>query len=407
MEHYRIRRSWEYSPLLIFWEATKACMLKCKHCRAEAIKEPLPGELQYDEALDLIDQVSSFDDPKPILIVTGGDPLMRKDIWDVLRYAVSKKLRVALAPSVSPLLTRDSIRKLVETGIKGISISIDSPYPDTHDKIRGVPGTWYKTIKLLNVLVETGIHVQVNTVIMRETVEGLADMAKLLLDVGIRVWEPFYLVPVGRAWTKMDLDPNEWEDVSHFLYEVTKYGLTVRTVEGPMFRRVSLLRMMLENNGINPDSILKTSTLYRKLIERLKNLMNRECGEPRAQTTGTRDGKGIIFIAYNGDIYPSGFLPLLIDNIRKKRLKEVYRNNPVLRRLRLSNFDGKCGRCEFRDVCGGSRARAYSYYGNPFAEDPACPYRPGELKLIAKKIGIDENEVKRFLEKLSRGKILD
>ena len=404
--HMGAPRSWEDRPLLVFWETTKACLLKCKHCRAEAIEKPLPGELGYDEALDLIDQVAEFSDPKPILVVTGGDPLMRRDLWDILGYTASKGLRVALAPSVTPLLTRDSVKKLVEAGVKGVSISLDSPYPEVHDRIRGIPGTWRRTIEILREFVETGIHVQVNTVIMRDTVDGLADMVKLLLDLGVRVWEPFYLIPVGRAWLEMDLTPAEWEDVSHFLYEATKYGLTVRTVEGPMFRRVSLLRMALESRGLDPDRVLRTGSLYRRLIGRLKDLLGEPRGEPRAQTTGTRDGKGIVFIAYNGDVYPSGFLPLTVGNVRENRLAKIYRGSPILRRLRTAEFKGRCGRCEFRDVCGGSRARAYSYHGDPFAEDPACPYRPGGLESIAKGIGLSGEELRGALEKLSGGRIL-
>ncbi len=404
--HMGAPRSWEDKPLLVFWEITKACMLKCKHCRAEAIEEPLPDELGYDEALDLIDQVAEFGDPKPILVVTGGDPLMRKNLWDILGYAASKGLRIALAPSVTPLLTSDSIKKLVETGVRGVSISLDSPYPKVHDRIRGTPGTWRRTIEALKGFVETGIHVQVNTVIMRDTVKGLADMVKLLLDLGIQVWEPFYLVPVGRAWLEMDLTPAEWEDVSHFLYEASKYGLTVRTVEGPMFRRVSLLRMLLESKGFDPDTILGAGSLYHRLVGRLRDILGEPRGESKAQTTGTRDGRGVVFIAYNGDVYPSGFLPLAVGNVRRGRLAEIYRESPILKRLRSAEFEGRCGKCEFRDICGGSRARAYSYHGNPFAEDPVCPYEPGALDSIAGEAGINREELREALERLSGGGIL-
>ena len=398
---------WEERPLLIFWETTRACLLKCKHCRAEALKEPLPDELGYEDALDLIDQVTEFGDPKPILILTGGDPLLRKDLWDILSYASSKKLRIAIAPSVTPLLTRSSIKKIVESGVRGVSISIDSPHPNIHDSIRGVSGTWGKTVNIVKDFIETGVHVQVNTVIMRETLSGLPAMVKFLLELGVKVWEPFYLIPVGRAWFEMDLTPNEWEDVSHFLYEASKYGIVIRTVEGPMFRRVALLRMIIESRGFNPDTILHTGELYQKLLRELRKLIGDPSGKQQAQTTGTRDGKGIIFVAHNGDVYPSGFLPLSVDNVKRNKLAKIYRENTLLRRLRSAKFKGRCGKCEFRDLCGGSRARAYSYYRDPLAEDPACPYVPGTLKSIAKKINIEELELKSSFKKLGGGIILE
>ncbi|MET1128724.1 MAG: TIGR04053 family radical SAM/SPASM domain-containing protein [Thermoproteota archaeon] len=392
-------------PILVFWESTKACLLQCKHCRAEAIEKPLPGELTTEEAMDLVDQVASFGNPKPVFVVTGGDPLMRKDLWDIVSYAKGKGLRVALAPSVTPLLNREAIRKMVDAGVDGVSISLDSPYPDVHDGIRGYRGTWKRTVEVLRELVDTGMHIQVNTLIAKPTVEGLPDMVKLLRKLGVEVWEPFYVVPTGRAAREMDLAPHEWEDVGHFLYEASKYGLTVRTVEGPMFRRIALVRMAVEEEGLDPDGVLKPGPLYRRLLSRLRSLAE-EPGEPRAQTTGTRDGKGVVFVSHDGKVYPSGFLPLEVGDVRRESLVKIYRESPVLARLRSSKLEGRCGRCEFRDVCGGSRARAYSYTGDPFAEDPACPYEPGSLDKLAKKLGINMKRLSSSLAKLSRGRVM-
>lgn len=367
-------RGWDFNskPLIVFWESTKACLLVCKHCRADAIREPLPGELSTEEAMDLIEQVASFGKPSPILVITGGDPLMRKDLFTLIDYAVSRGLRVAVAPSVTPLLTRDVIKRFKELGVGRISISLDSPYPTVHDYIRGYEGTWARTIRAIRWAIEEGVRVQVNTVVMKPTVDGLPDMVKLLKELNVDVWEVFYVIPVGRAMRSLDLTPSEWEDVSAFLYEASKYGITVRTVEGPMFRRVALTLRRLEEEGRHYDG----GSLYRKLVSRLRQLMGPPRGPPMAQTTGTRDGKGVIFVAYNGDVYPSGFLPVKLGNVREASLREIYVKHPLLVKIRNAEFKGRCGVCEYKELCGGSRARAYAYYNNPLAEDPACPYMP-------------------------------
>jgi len=387
--------AWPYDekPLIVFWETTKACLLKCKHCRAEAITSALPGELTTEEGLRLIDEVASFGRPSPILVLTGGDALMRRDFWTLVDHAVSQGVRLAVAPSVTPLLTRDVAREMARRGVSAVSLSLDSPYPEVHDTIRGIPGTWRRTIRALEWFRDAGVRVQVNTVVMRETVSGLPDMVKLLLDLGIRVWEVFYLVPTGRAGRSMDLTPEEWEDVSHFLYEASKYGLKVRTTEGPMFRRVAIVRRLLEEAG-RPDLVEELDSslgsLYRALTSRLRQLLGEPPGgaEPGAHTVATRDGRGIVFIDYKGNVYPSGFLPVPAGNIRVKSLREIYRGSTLFRMLRHGSFKGRCGVCEFRDVCGGSRARAYAYHGDVLAEDPACPYRPGGYSALLAKAGL-------------------
>ncbi|MCE4616963.1 MAG: radical SAM protein, partial [Desulfurococcales archaeon] len=231
------RSPWPYDkkPLLVFWETTKACLLKCIHCRAEAIKKPLPGELTTKEGLRLLEMIADFGKPSPILVFTGGDPLMREDIWKLLEYAKNLGIRTAIAPSVTPLLTPSVIDKL-SNYVSAVSLSLDSPYPEVHEEIRGIHGIWEKTLKALLQFRENGVRVQVNTVVMKKTVDGLPEMVKLLLDNDIKTWEVFYLIPVGRGDRKHDLTPDEWEDVSHFLYEASRYGLRIRTVEGPIFR---------------------------------------------------------------------------------------------------------------------------------------------------------------------------
>ena len=382
---------WPYDekPLLVFWETTKACMLACKHCRAEAITKPLPGELSTEEARSLVDQVAEFGKPYPILVLTGGDPLMRKDLWDIVDYAVSKGIRVGLAPAVTPLLDEKTIEEIRGHRVASVSISLDSPWPEVHDEIRGIKGTWERSVWAIKRLRERGIRVQVNTVVMKSTVNGLPDMVKLLLGLGVDTWEVFYLVPVGRAGREEDLAQAEWEDVSHFLYEASKYGIAIRTTEGPMFRRIVFTRQLLEKKGIDPDKVLPTGKLYRELVARLRSLLGKPSGPPRAHSAGTRDGRGIVFISYRGDVYPSGFLPVPAGNIRRKSLREIYQNSPLFRKLRAASFTGRCGSCEFRYICGGSRARAYAYTGNPLGEDPACPYTPGSYAEKLRGLGVD------------------
>ncbi len=365
-------------PLIVFWEVTRACLLTCKHCRADAITKPLPGEIPPEKAYDFIDQLTEFNPPYPILILTGGDPLMREDIWDIISYAKSKGLRTSMAPSVTEKLDDEAIKRIADSGISMVSISIDSPYPEVHDNIRGIPGTWERSISVIRKFREYGVKIQVNTVVMRDTVYGLPDMVELLKKMEVSTWEVFYIIPVGRAQHSLDLKPSEWEEVSHFLYEASKYGILIRTVEGPMFRRVVLFRKYVEENGADIDMGL--GSLYKKLYDRLVELLGDGVDESMAQTTGTRDGKGILFIAYNGDVYPSGFLPLSLGNVMEEPIKEIYRENNLLLKIRRGEFGGRCGRCEFRDICGGSRSRAYSFYGDPLAEDPACPYEPGEYR---------------------------
>ncbi|GAB6147548.1 TIGR04053 family radical SAM/SPASM domain-containing protein [Stetteria hydrogenophila] len=399
--HARGAMSWPFDrkPLIVFWETTKACDLVCKHCRANAIKNPLPGELSTREGERLIDEVASFGKPSPILVFTGGDPLKRGDIWHLLEYAVSQGVRAAVAPSVTPLLTREAVERMARIGVSGVSISLDSPFEEVHDSIRGIPGTWRRTLEALKWFKDAGINVQVNTVVMRSTVDGLADMVKLLLDLDVRVWEVFYLVPVGRAGFEEDLTPQEWEDVTHFLYEASKYGLRVRTTEGPMFRRVTIARTLAEKLG-RPDLFTRgLGGLYERLTARLRELLGEPRGPALAHTTGTRDGRGIVFVNYKGDVYPSGFFPVPAGNIRVKSLREIYTESPLFKKLRRSEgLEGRCGRCEFRHICGGSRAKAFAYHGRVMAEDPQCPYEPGSYRRILEEGGLDPRLLDEALE---------
>jgi len=372
-------------PLLVFWETTKACPLACIHCRANAITRPLPGELSHAEALDLIRQVAEFGRPYPVLVLTGGDPLMRSDLWELVEEARSLGIPVAMAPSPSRQLL-ENIDNIVREGVSAVSISIDHPDPVVHDSVRRYQGSWEAATTAVRELLRRGVSVQVNTAVMRSTVRGLPGMARLLRELGVRTWEVFYLVPVGRAGAEEDLSPAEWEDVSAFLYEVSRYGVRVRTSEGPMFRRVALLLNYASRTGAEPSGLVRTGKLYLELVDELRKLMGEPGPQALFETSGTRDGKGIIFISHDGMVYPSGFLPVPVGSVRRGRLVDIYRGSPLLRRLRAAELRGRCGACEFREICGGSRARAFAYYGDPLAEDPACAYRPGSLRVDVKEV---------------------
>ena len=371
-------------PLLIFWELTRACKLRCKHCRADAILNPLPDELSLDEGFKVVDDIRGFTKPYPTLILTGGDPIMKRGFEDILRYAYEKDITLGIAPTVSELLTESILKTLLKYDVKHVSISLDGGYPSTHDYIRGLNGHFEATMETLRKLVKLGFNVQVNTLVCRINVLELPEIVSLLLRMNVKVWELFFLIRVGRGVEVEDLNPYEYEDVLHFLYDVLSYGVNVRTVEAPFFRRIILTRLENDSENLSEDDIIQKyglSNLYRMLATKLNELV----GYPKTQNINlgirkpnTRDGYGVIFIAYNGDIYPSGFTPFKLGNVKNESIVDVYRNNKLLQMIRLSMFKGRCGVCEYRYICGGSRARAFTIRGDVLDEDPACIYNPGK-----------------------------
>ncbi|MEM4417090.1 MAG: TIGR04053 family radical SAM/SPASM domain-containing protein [Nitrososphaerota archaeon] len=356
------------SPLLVFWETTKACPLACRHCRAMAIPKPLPGELSTEEGFKLIEDVSSFGDPKPLIVLTGGDPLQRRDLFELISKANKLGVPTAVSPAVSHHLTPDVMRSLKEHGVRMISVSLDGAGPESHDFMRQVAGSFESTVKAIRDAVEIGLRVQVNTVVWRRNVHELPRIAALLKSLGATVWEVFFLIVTGRAVAELDIKSCEYESVMKFLLEVSKRGLQVRTVEAPFFRRVKL--------GAWAPQDGETLDLYRTLLRELEDLMGPANEELDNLFIPTRDGNGVIFVAYNGDVYPSGFLPLPLGNVRKTSLVEIYRSNPLLVAMREGELKGRCGLCEYRLICGGSRARAFAATGDPLESDPACVYDP-------------------------------
>lgn len=355
-------------PMLVFWETTRACPVACRHCRASALTTPLPGELSTAEGIDLIDQVAAFGRPYPILVLTGGDCLMRRNLFELVEHAVNLGIPTALSPAVTPLLDADMVRRIADSGVRAVSVSLDGATPETHEGVRAVPNHFRDTVAAIEAFAAAGVSVQVNTVVMRENLDELADVARIVQDAGANIWEVFFLVHVGRGTVTHAVTPAEHEGVCHFLVDASQYGFVVRTVEAPFFRRV-----VMERRG---GALPPTTATYRHLSARLGELLGPPQRQPSAHTAATRDGKGIVFVAYDGHVHPAGFLPVDLGSVREQPLGEIYREHALLKQIRSAQFSGRCGRCRWADLCGGSRARAWADSGDPLAEDPACPYVP-------------------------------
>jgi AdoMet-dependent heme synthase len=366
-------------PLLVFWETTRACSLNCSHCRASAIPRPLPGELTSAEGRDLVRQLAEFGPPNPVLVLTGGDCLERSDIFELAELAAEHRIPTAMAPSVTPRLDRAAFIRMRAAGVKAISLSLDGATAETHERIRGIPGHFAATIQAIRDAVASGLRVQINTAVMRENREELPEIAELLAGLGAHIWEVFFLVVTGRAAAGSELSPDQCEEVCHLLFDASRYGFVVRTVEAPFFRRVAAWRRELPSQ--DPQVVAQTFELgdwYARSAARLRLLLGEPIHRPAAQSLSTRDGSGILFIAHDGDVYPAGFLPVALSNVRERPLVDLYRTHRLLRAIRDAKFSGRCGVCPYQQLCGGSRSRAFASSGDPLGEDPACAYLPAQ-----------------------------
>jgi radical SAM protein len=366
--------NFDEAPLLVFWETTRACELACRHCRAEAMPGPAPGELTTTEGIRLIRQLAGFGPRPPVLVMTGGDVMSRADLVDLVTAARAAGLPVALATSVTSRLNTGPLEELRRLGVSSASLSLDGATAATHEGVRGVEGHFGETVAALHQLGRLGFKVQVNTAVMRANADELAGIAAIVRDVGAASWEVFLLVQVGRGRDQQELSPADNEDVAHLLFEASHYGFAVRTVEGPWCRRVAAWRKAA-GPGTAPAAS-RLGPLYRRQSPLLRELLGAPTGAAQMASAGTRDGKGIFFIAHDGWAYPAGFLPLRLGNVRDQSPVDIYRDHPLLRAIRAGEFGGRCGRCEFNDACGGSRARAFACGAGPLAEDPACAYVP-------------------------------
>jgi len=365
------RIDFDLSPFTVVWEVTRACALNCVHCRAVAQPRRHPDELTTEEGYRLLDQVKEFGDP--IFIFTGGDPMMRRDLFDLIRYAAQEKgLRTSLTPSATALVTRERLARAQEAGILRIALSLDGPTAEVHDAFRGFSGSFQRTLEILEDVNALDLSLQINTTVCRYNLPVLKRMPELVARFQAVQWSVFFLVPTGRGKAEDLISPEAHEEVMHWLYELSQTApFDIKATAAPHYRRVVIQREREKrsargeaNRPIAHIALAGAGFHYEDGLHR--------------PVQGVNDGKGFVFISHRGEVCPSGFLPLVAGNVREQPLPEIYRNAPLFRQLRDPQLlQGKCGACEFREVCGGSRARAYAITGNYLAEEPYCIYQPG------------------------------
>lgn len=340
--------SYAQRPLVVTWETTQACGLTCNHCRADANLEHHPDELTTEEAFSLFDQVRDFGDPPPFFVLSGGDPLERPDLFELIDGAIERDLSPSITPATTSKLDQAMIDRLAEAGISRMAVSVDGASAPSHDTFRGESGTFETAIEAAEYATDVGLTVQFNTTVTDRTVDELPQIATLAEQIGIAMWEVFFLVPIGRGTALNQLTPSQAKAVMEWLYEHSQEAsYRVITVEAPFYRRVA-------------------------------HELQRDQGEDPHPVGSTGAGKGFVFVSHTGDVYPSGFLPNSGGNVRDQHLVSIYQDGPLFQELRDPDaLQDPCGSCEFATQCGGSRSRAYAATGDPLASDPLCPYIPG------------------------------
>ncbi len=358
-------RDFSEAPFLVIWEATQACDLACRHCRASAIPQRNPLEFNTVEARALIEQIKAFGDP--LMVFTGGDPLKRPDIFELLRHSVAMGLRTTITPSATPLLSEEAIERIHACGVSRMAVSLDGPDEASHDDFRQVAGSFARTIGALRHAARIGLETQINTTVTRYNRYRLEEIAALVERQKARLWSVFFLIVTGRAEAQYDLSPEEYEEVFDFLYRTSlRAPFDIKTTEAQHYRRyvARQVKSLPASRGARRASPMSAI----------------------ARQAGINDGKGFLFVSHTGEIYPSGFLEISAGNVRHTSLADAYRHSDLFRALRdSSRLEGKCGACEFRNLCGGSRSRAYALTGNFLAADPRCVYQPGEAAHTAQR----------------------
>ena len=343
------------APMLVYWETTLSCGLACKHCRATAMPDRDPAELSTEEGFALLDRVTGFGRPYPHVVFTGGDPLRRPDLEILVAAATERGIGASLAPAVTPDMTMERLAALKAAGIQTMSLSIDGSDAARHDGFRGVPGTFDMTIRAVDWAHRLDLPLQINTLVTDETLPDLPPLYELVQTLGIMRWSLFFLISMGRGTGLREIEPADSERLNHWLYDLSKTSpFQIKTTEATHYRRVAIKRMT--KDGLDAAAMAATSV---------------------SRGFGVRDGNGIMFIAYDGSVHPSGFLPVSTGNVRTDDLVELYRTHPVFTSLRdVASYKGRCGRCEYVQVCGGSRARAFARTGDMLEADPLCPFVP-------------------------------
>jgi radical SAM protein len=338
-------------PFVLVWEVTQACDLACDHCRADAQPARHPDELTTAEGKWLLDSASSFREGQ-LVVLSGGDPLARPDLLELVEYGADQGLRMTLTPSGTASLTPEVVDDLADAGIRRLALSLDGASAATHDDFRGESGSFEQTVEAARAAREAGIPLQINTTVCATTAAELPALRDLVDDLGAVLWSVFFLVPVGRGRLLDPVAPERADEIMAWLSEVNeKSHFGIKTTEAPQYRRVAIQRQRDASDAPDEDGI--------------------------GRRLGITAGDGFAFVSHTGELYPSGFLPESAGSVRDGDLVELYRESDLFRSLRdPDRFGGKCGACEFRHVCGGSRSRAYAHTGDPLASDPLCPYVP-------------------------------
>ncbi len=343
-------------PMLVYVELTRCCDLACQHCRAEALLKHDPLEMNKEEAFQLLEDLKGFGEPMPHVVLTGGDPLKHPFVFDILERAKEMGIGMSLSPSATKNLTAKLFDKIKNLNVQAISLSLDGATAETHDAFRGVPGCFEDTMRAAKLAHEAGIKIQFNTLVSENTIDDLPQIYERLKTIeGIMRWSVFFLISVGRGTALKELSPDKAEGVMRWLVNIGKEAsFAVKTTEAPHLRRVELEKAKANQAVMTHKQPLLLQKGY-----------------------GIRDGNGILFISHQGDVYPSGFMPLKAGNIRETNIVDIYRNSEEFKLVRdPANLTGKCGECEYRYICGGSRARAFAATGSPVASDPLCVYKP-------------------------------
>jgi radical SAM protein len=360
------RERFSRAPLVVIWEVTRACDLACVHCRASAIRAREPGELTTEEGRRLIAEVRHLG--RPVFVLTGGDPLKREDIFELIEASATAGLPTYLSPSGTPLLTHAALRRAQKAGLLGVSVSLDGSSEAIHDRFRGVRGSFRWSLDGAAAAAALGLRLQINTTVSRHNLDDLPAIADLVGALEARRWTVFLLVPTGRAGRERQITAAECEEMLGWLHRLSGTApFRIKTTEAPHYRRVALQLQAREGQATGAGAA-GTGTVS---------------GGGRF-VPGMNDGSGFLFVGSLGTIQPSGFLPLAAGSVRTDSLADVYRGHPLFLDLRdPGRLRGRCGSCEFRGICGGSRARAYAVSGDYLAEDPACAYRPGAGSVAA------------------------
>jgi radical SAM protein len=361
----------DQAPFLVIWETTQACALACRHCRASARPWRDPLELTPDEGRRVVKEVADMG--TPLIVFSGGDPVNRPDLGELIAYG--KELGLRTIPAATDALTPELVRRLKQAGLDQMAVSLDFPRAELHDSFRGVPGAFAKTMAAVSWAHAEELPLQINTTVCGDTAPYLEEMADFVGSLGIVFWEVFFLVPTGRGSVVTGLTASQCEKIFDVVYRVqSRREFIVKVTEAPHYRRHVAQRGRAAA-GL-PRRPAKTVAMP-AVLTRSEGPGHTVGLAPR----GVNAGNGFLFVSHQGEIFPSGFLPLGVGNVRQRSLGEAYRSTYLFRRLRTpASFEGRCGRCEFREICGGSRSRAYALTGDPFETDPWCAYLPGSAE---------------------------